>query len=667
MAKEVLSNWSKGDPRFDQDEFDEKWVRAVNGDCENRVTMGTVMRLARDNGYTGPRLAYKTGEDLMTLERAQEMAVKIVALVQDDVAVAFSSEALEAAAALGKEDQAGYARLMAAIEKSEVNAHDWRKAVTQFVRSRATYAQQIELANDNRAKIYFRQEALHHVVDDACAALAELGGVFDHNGELVSVVCYEAYGQALLKMHVIKGAGMQDVLARAARFLIKVPREVNGKSVLVDKDILPPRLVADALLGRGTCGLPVLSGFVDGACMLETGEILCQDGYHGETGVYVRYGVDINVPDKPSQTDAKEAYLVLTELVSDFEFKEPRDAQVAAWIATILTIIARRAIQGSTPLFLYEANRPRIGKTRLADIAVIIATGRSASMQVLPGGRNGDEELGKVITSLAREGASIAFFDNVKTRIGGPAFEMAITSGLVKGRILGESKTMAGELKMTWIATSNSASLTPDMVGRTLPIGLSTESEAPESRAGFKHPDIIQHVRDHRKTYLCAALTILRARHVANASNTTLPTWGSFEQWSMLIRNSIVFAGGVDPYNAREALREADKEMQALSALLHGWPLNAVLTTAHLEGLRDNADDEFGSVLRETIPATSAAMIGKHLAIYKGRVVDGKRLANFHDPSNRRSMWHVETVGQASATVPDAAMVPDAGPFQDFM
>lgn len=49
--------------------------------------------------------------------------------------------------------------------------------------------------------------------------------------------------------------------------------------------------------------------------------------------------------------------------------------------------------------------------------------------------------------------------------------------------------------------------------------------------------------------------------------------WGSFEEWSSLVPNAIVFAGGADPMLARpEKDADVDVEAQALSCLLDQLP-----------------------------------------------------------------------------------------------
>ena len=68
------------------------------------------------------------------------------------------------------------------------------------------------------------------------------------------------------------------------------------------------------------------------------------------------------------------------------------------------------------------------------------------------------------------------------------------------------------------------------------------------------------------------ALTILRGYCAAGRPAQGFKPWGSFEQWSDLVRGAIVWAGEPDPADTREELRaENDTTGQALVGLVEGW------------------------------------------------------------------------------------------------
>jgi len=93
--------------------------------------------------------------------------------------------------------------------------------------------------------------------------------------------------------------------------------------------------------------------------------------------------------------------------------------------------------------------------------------------------------------------------------------------------------------------------------------------ERPELRTDFKHPDLRAHVRENRGPFLSAALTILRGWVVSGKPQHGLPASGSFEGWSSVVREAIVFAGLPDPGARRDAWQTAsDRDAAAMAAML---------------------------------------------------------------------------------------------------
>ncbi len=66
-------------------------------------------------------------------------------------------------------------------------------------------------------------------------------------------------------------------------------------------------------------------------------------------------------------------------------------------------------------------------------------------------------------------------------------------------------------------------------------IGLQ-DSEHPEERTDFRHPRLLAWVGENRGRILPAALTLLRAYVAAGRPVQRLPGFGSFEEWSDLVR-----------------------------------------------------------------------------------------------------------------------------------
>src|SRR5690606_32223409 len=96
--------------------------------------------------------------------------------------------------------------------------------------------------------------------------------------------------------------------------------------------------------------------------------------------------------------------------------------------------------------------------------------------------------------------------------------------------------------------------------------------ENPEQRVDFKHKNLLAWVAKNRSELLSAALTILAAYCRAGRPDQHLKPWGSFEGWSDLVRQAIVWIGMPDPGETREELaRSSDREAAALRALIESW------------------------------------------------------------------------------------------------
>jgi hypothetical protein len=150
-----------------------------------------------------------------------------------------------------------------------------------------------------------------------------------------------------------------------------------------------------------------------------------------------------------------------------------------------------------------------------------------------------------------------------------------LTTTVWKERILQESNTPEYPLLALWWGTGNNVQIRThaDTFRRILPIRLESPYQNPETRTGFKHEDLIGHVKAHRPRYVWAALTLLRAFFVSGAGPTLkIDSWGSYTDWSSVVRKTIVWLGLDDPYKAHHALTQrSDRTSAGLDMLVMGW------------------------------------------------------------------------------------------------
>jgi hypothetical protein len=419
----------------------------------------------------------------------------------------------------------------------------------------------------------------------------------------------------------------------------------------------PPKWSVDAIHSRGYWPeIRPLEGIISGPILRADGTILATKGYDPETGLLCEPSVIIpEIADHPPCQQIHQAVETLLDAVADFPFQN--DAHRAVWFAFLLTILARFAFSGSAPLFLADANIRGSGKGLLCDLAAIIATGRRIPRMANP---RDDDEGRKRITSLALSGDTLVLIDNIDGGLGGASLEAAITSTEWRDRILGRSEIVTLPLTATWCATGNNVVLTGDMPRRVAHMRLTTLMENPEEREGFRHPDLIQWAVKQRGYLLAAALTLLRGYCAAGRPDQHLKSWGSFEEWSDLIRSAIVWADLPDPGQTRlELIQTCDMEAHSLSALLTGLLAfdskqagQTVTDIFRLISEEKTCKLESAELIREALtqlcPTTTGGMpnarsVGMKLHHLSKRVIGGRYLDK--KDRNGTAAWFVAQAG----------------------
>jgi hypothetical protein len=394
--------------------------------------------------------------------------------------------------------------------------------------------------------------------------------------------------------------------------------------------------------------------------LLPDGRVLAKPGYHPESGslLWLPPGLEVDVPDSPTLADARAARDVLLDPVVNFPFKGPEHK--AAWVSTVLSPLARPAFPGPVPLPFADGNVAGCGKGLLLDCAFLTVLGRPASVV---GYTNDQEELRKLITTVAIQGDEMVLFDNIGGAFGNATLDRLLTASRWEDRVLGSNTKYDGPMLTLWLATGNNVALVGDTPRRVLPIRLESPLEHPEERTGFKYPDLRQHVLQNRGRLLSAALTILRAYVVAGRPDQHLQPWGSFEGWSGLVRSAVVWSGLMDPCLTRVELRGASSpEWTALAALLagirhldphgRGVTVSEILsrcgwdTSAEVVALKE-ALGTLCPVRRGDLPDPHS--VGMKLHHLRRRVIAGLRLERVGE-ANHSVKWRVATVPRTPGT-----------------
>jgi hypothetical protein len=521
-----------------------------------------------------------------------------------------------------------------------------------------------------RPIIYIRPDE-HEVVSEVIAALAPDTRLFQRGGELVQVLTDQGQLAGVTrppsqpKIAPVQPARLRELMAERARWLKRPPKGDWQHAH-------PPDWAVREVLDRGEWPrIRPLEAVVETPVLRPDGTILDRPGYDETTGILLVPNCEVApVPEQPSREQVDKAIDELVEVVCDFPFQT--GAHMACWIAGLLTPLARFAFGGPAPLFLVDANVRGAGKSKLCDVIGVLLTGREMDRQSFT---DDEDEMRKAVLTIASEGERFVLLDNINRPLGGGVLDGALTGQSAKGRRLGKNESMRGTLIATWYGTGNNVQFIGDTARRVLPIRLDSAHERPEERSNFKHPELLKWARGERPRLVTAALTILRGYYAAGAPDMSLKPWGSFEEWSAVVRNAMVWAGCDDPAETRQALMEAaDSDASGLAALIAGWDeldpgRKGISASEALQRLKNDrydaqqrACEERYSRLRDAVlelcpgrngDLPDARRLGYRLRHFRGRVVAGRKLESTLD-RNGVATWFV-VGGSAAAGAGDRA------------
>ena len=511
----------------------------------------------------------------------------------------------------------------------------------------------------------------NEVADQALAVLAEREpNLFRRGGNLVQVVAGDGADGTPHRTpeapaaRPVQEPRMRELLATHCAFV--KPREVKGQ--IEWRPAHPPQWASRSLINRHAWPeLPRLEGLVEGPVLRADGTVLQTPGYDPASGLFLQPAIRFEpVPENPTEKQKDLALTRLMEAVCDFPFAGP--AHFSAWLAALLTPLARFAFAGPAPVNLIDANVRGAGKSLLADVCHLIVTGRPAAR--MPYTRD-EAELRKQITAIALKARQLVMIDNVSGAFGSPTLDLAFTTTSWADRLLGQSVDLELPLAVTWYVTGNNIELAGDMPRRCLHIRLETPLEKPEHRSGFQHPRLLDWLAAERRRLLPAALTLLAGYRAEERPPPELRPWGSFEGWSDLIRGTITWLGLPDPADTCGALESTadaaastrQRLLEGLDELLaaHGGP-----ATVHqiLELLDAGAERRFAGAAAQSSPVApgfetlrtalveafprlkagelpTPVQLGRKLRSLRGRVIGG-RCAVPLEKTRKGMLWAIE-------------------------
>lgn len=379
-----------------------------------------------------------------------------------------------------------------------------------------------------------------------------------------------------------------------------------------------PKDVSTGLLERGCWpNVRELRDVYDRPIILADGSIL-GNGYHeNEKYLVVNSEKFPKVPERPTDDQVEMSKQFLLDLVVDFPFTS--DADKSGYFAGLLTVFGRTAFEGPTPFFVVSANQAGSGKGLLIKTIIAAESGDDPDCGAYP---SNDEECEKRLVTLVKHSKRSYVFDNLRNggSFGYPSLDMAITAGRISTRLLSTNDAIEGEFRTILFASGNNIqpARRGDITRRTVFIELET-GENPENRTGFRHGgsgELLEYVKMRREKTTQAVLTILRAFFLRDESTdaakcaAAIKPRGSFEGWSNVVRQCIVWLGLPDPdetlsrlkSSADDAIESLFEALEIAGATSEGDRMNA---SSILESLKVISGEDGGQVFVEDADADS--------------------------------------------------------------
>ena len=472
---------------------------------------------------------------------------------------------------------------------------------------------------------------------DALAALehanVEVERIFQQGGALVRLR-RDGHDHAP-RVEVLGVDSLRGELDRTANFL----RETKNRGE-VPTD--PPLAVVRDILTRPSHNFPCLRAVVEAPFFTRQGELIVTPGYHRDAGVvlHLHDGLAIPpVPNEPSSTDVERAKeLVFREAFADFPFVD--QASRAHTAGLLIAPFVRDKIDGPTPLNAIDSPMPGTGKGLLADAIAHIATGRPA--EVMTEAKDTDE-LRKRITALLLRGGPFGQFDNITKRLESGVLAALLTATTWSDRLLGVSKIVTLPIRTVWCATGNNLEFSRENRRRTVWIRMDAKSADPHLRDDFRHPALLDWVREHRGELVWATLLLIQNWISAGQPRFTERRLGSYERWGEVV-GGILAAAGIEGFlgNVGEFAARADAETIAWQRFVDAWWQQHNTNPVTVRALFDLAQVVLPEVVGEGNEHAQRTRLGQAMSKHTDWIIGHRKIvaAEVQDAEGRkRAGW----------------------------
>lgn len=486
---------------------------------------------------------------------------------------------------------------------------------------------------------------IHRIVDKAEAELAKSGKHYQRGG-LITTICTDPGTQETAIQNVSQPA-LVAALAGVATW-----ERYDLRSDVWARCDPPARHVAVLWDSTGYNHLPVLQGLTRQPYLRLDGTLTMIPGYDPLSGFYGVFDAkNFVIPDMPTREEAQAALQLINGLLEEFCF--PKGSDRAAALTAILTASVRPSLE-KAPMYHVRAPQISSGKSFLCEVITGFATPRRGAPTSFP---QDDEECRKILLAELMRGPAVIEFDNLTSDlVAHKSLCTTLTSENISGRILGVSKTATVSTRTLFLSSGNNVGPVNDMTRRCITINLDPKCEVPASRT-FKKPNLLSDLHNSRGLYVSAALTIIRAWIVAGRPKTECKSLSTYNIWSDLCRQPLLWLRLPDPSESMFAAMNDDPDRETLGRLLEVWDLCfGSLPTMVRNAVNRAGNDGFlhSTELREVLQDIAGdrnqninrRVLGYWIKRNASRIVDGRRFVPAGG-SRSAAAWRVEAISSA--------------------
>ena len=475
-------------------------------------------------------------------------------------------------------------------------------------------------------EIFLEAGALDRICDEAEQALSQQNNLYQRG----NLICFSLWNPETndIAIKPMTRPGLLRVLSRSATW--NRWDERKGLEKLCDP---PDRIVSSVFDSQHYPHLKPLAGIARQPFLRPDDSVVTRSGYDENTKMLAHFDpTQFPIQSTVSISDARASLAALNSLLDEFSFADECDKSAA--LGAILTAAIRPSLPVA-PMFHVRAHQVASGKSYLCSL---IATFSSGSIPPAASFPTTEEEAQKFLLATFLEAPPCLIFDNLTTDIY-PYRSLcsALTEPFLSGRILGISKTATVSTSTLTLSSGNNVSPVRDMTRRCVTIQLDPKMEIPAEKKYSADP--IKIIRERRGEYVAHALNIIKAYIQAGSPKTNCKSLASYDRWTGLVRQPLLWLGQSDPATRLFSQLAEDPDREYLGRFLELWSENfgttpkmvrEVLQYANdfLPGSRDSARGELKESLREQFEERgdiNRRRFGKWLSRKEGQAVGGLR------------------------------------------